>query len=453
MNAMTPAPRPFDMSDMSRIEDAQFVDASPRIGRFVLSGLIVAALFVGGSTYWAASSKLDGAVVAPASFVVEGNRKTVDHLDGGIVRAIHVADGDMVEAGQLLFHLDSTDIDVELDVLGSQLGELGVRQERLLAQIGANPFDRMIVERAIDVPMIHWDASFRTQKQLFDTEARARASEAAIMDQRIVSLDAQIDGLDEQRASNAAQLAITQTELAGLRTLLEKGLVAVPRLNAREIEIERLRGEDAALRTRQAQLRDQIGELRLSGLGQQTLRDEAIATEIASVQARAAALRPQYAGTMERLRRVSVTAPVSGRVVNMTALTAGGVIRPGAPVLDIVPSGGALVVEARVGTGDVDSLRIGQATRIRLSAFEQGDIPEATGQIITISADSLEDDRTGEPYFLARIALDETQPPAVAALDLLPGMPADLFIGTGERTALNYLIRPLTDRLAKAFVE
>lgn len=453
MNAMTPAPRSFDMSDMSRVEDAQLVDASPRIGRFVLSGLIVAALFVGGSTYWAASSKLDGAVVAPASFVVEGNRKTVDHLDGGIVRAIHVADGDMVEAGQPLFDLDSTDIDVELDVLGSQLGELGVRQERLLAQIGANPFDRMIVERAINIPMIHWDASFRTQKQLFDTEARARASEAAIMDQRIVSLDAQIDGLEEQRASNAAQLAITQTELAGLRTLLEKGLVAVPRLNAREIEIERLRGEDAALRTRQAQLRDQIGELRLSSLGQQTLRDEAIATEIASVQARAAALRPQYAGTMERLRRVSVTAPVSGRVVNMTALTAGGVIRPGAPVLDIVPSGGALLLEARVGTGDVDSLRIGQATRIRLSAFEQGDIPEATGQIITISADSLEDDRTGEPYFLARIALDETQPAAVAALDLLPGMPADLFIGTGERTALNYLVRPLTDRLAKAFVE
>lgn len=456
MTALTPYSRHTLPGGYGHAEDAEIVSDRPSIAGFVIGGLTVAAMFVGGAGWWAHSAQLDGAVVAPASFVVEGNRKTVDHIDGGIVRSIRVADGEEVTAGQVLVELDSGEIDVDLDVIGSQLGELVARQARLGAQIrGAKAFSAADVVDVLDanLPETFWRSSFETQQQLFLAEARAREGEQAILSQRIDSLNAQIDGLEEQRRSTARQLEITLQEVEGLKTLLDKGLVALPRLNAREIEVERLRGADASLRTQQAQLADQIGEARLSFASQQKLRDETLAAEIGTVLASMSTLRPRYFGALERLRRARITAPVSGRVVNMQVFTPGGVIRPGAPVLDIVPADGNLVVEARIPTEDVEALYVGQSTRVRLSAFNQTDVPEALGRIADISADSLEDERTGDRYYLTRVVLDAVQPRTVSSLELLPGMPADLFVNTGERSALNYLVSPLSDRLARTFVD
>lgn len=445
--------------EILRLEDynrAQNGTSDASIRGFVFFGLLVMTCFVGGAGYWAFSSKLDGAVVAPASLVVEGNRKTVEHLEGGIVRAIRVADGDFVQAGQTLLELDSTDLDVNLTVLKSQLGELMVRRARLLAQIkgaqGFSPEDASEMFR-VAMPQQDWMTTYLTQKQLFEAERRARQTEADILAQRITSLHDQMSGLDLQRASNDRQLTITQSELGNLQTLLDKGLVAATRVNTRRIEIERLAGVDASLHAQQAQARNQISELKLTGVSQQKLRDEAITVELAAVEAQLALVEPQYNGAAARLKRGVVTAPVSGRIVGMTVFTSGGVIRPGAPILDIVPDGEALVVEARVNTADIEKLFIGQSTRVRLSAFDQGDIPEATGMIVDISADSLEDDRTGSAYYVARVRLDEVQPDTVANLDLVPGMPADLFVNTGEKTALSYLTQPLKDRIARTFIE
>lgn len=423
---------------------------------FVLFGLFVVACVVGGSVYWASKSKLDGAVVAPASFVVEGNRKTVEHLDGGIVRTIAVGNGDLVEAGQVLLELDSTDLGVDLDVIQSQLSDLLVRRARLVAQLnGSDSFDMADVTAALTVPMEPSDlaAALTTQKLLFDVERRSRTAERALMNQRVANLEDQVQGLQAQRASNARQLDITRQELANLETLLDKGLIAVARVNGRRVEVERLNGVDAALATQENQARNQINELRLTAIGTQTLRDEAASGELAQVEASLATLAPQFIGASERLKRVAITAPVSGRVVEMTVFTPGGVVRPGAPILDIVPVDQPLVVEARVNTADIEKLHIGQSSRVRLSAFDQGDVPEANGRIIDISADSLEDDRTGQFYFLARIKLDQTQSEDVAALELVPGMPADIFVNTGERTALSYLAQPLSARLARTFIE
>ena len=191
----------------------------------------------------------------------------------------------------------------------------------------------------------------------------------------------------------------------------------------------------------------------MTAIGTNTLRDETASNELAVVEASLASVAPQYVGATERLKRIAITAPVSGRVVEMTVFTAGGVVRPGAPILDIVPVDQPLVVEARVNTADIEKLFVGQSSRVRLSAFDQGEVPEATGRIIDISADSLEDERTGQFYYIAQVKLDSEQTEQIAALDLVPGMPADLFVNTGERTALSYLAQPLSERLARTFIE
>ena len=442
-----------------RLEDYNRVQPKGRgvsIKGFVFVGLLVAASFVGGSFYWAAASKLDGAVVAPATFVVEGNRKTVEHLDGGIVRNIAVSNGDLVEAGQTLLELDSTDLGVDLDVIKNQLSDLMVRRARLLAQLqGAENFTAEDVATSVSVSVdaADWNPAYVTQKLLFDAERRSRVAEKAVMEQRIAGLEDQVRGLQAQRDSNGRQLDITSQELVDLQSLLDKGLVATARVNARRVEVERLNGVDASLATQETQARNQINELRLTAIGTQRLRDETASNELALVEASLTALAPQYLGATERLKRVAITAPVGGRVVEMTIFTAGGVVRPGMPILDIVPADQPLVIEARVNTGDIEKLFVGQSSRIRLSAFDQGEVPEATGQIINISADSLEDERTGQYYYVAQVKLDDEQSNQVAALDLVPGMPADLFVNTGERTALSYLAQPLSERLARTFIE
>lgn len=426
------------------------------IRAFVLFGLVVVTAFIGGAAYWAASSKLDGAVVAPASLVVEGNRRTVEHLEGGIVTEIHVADGDLVEAGQTLLVLDDTDVGVDLDVIESQLADLVVRRARLQAQLAGNDsFNALDVTAAqgAKIDPMRWQKAFVTQKLLFDAETRTRDAEAALTAQQIASLEADLEGLRLQRDFNAKQLDITLLELEGLESLLDKGLVAVTRVNGRRVDVERLNGLDASLRTQEVQAHNEISELRLASIEETTQRDELIATELAEVEAGLAALQPQFLGAKARLKRVAITAPVAGRVVEMKVFTAGGVVRPGAPILDIVPLDEPLIVEARVNTVDIEKLHVGQASRVRLSAFDQTDIPEATGRIVDISADSLEDDRTGQFYYTARVTLDEVQNDQVASLDLLPGMPADLFVNTGERTALTYLTQPLRDRLVRTFIE
>ncbi len=456
---MTPSVYNTPNQGVLRLESYNRTERQPAgsgIKGFVALGALIVAGFVGGAVYWAKESKLDGAVVASASFVVEGNRKTVEHLDGGIVRSILVTDGDLVEAGQTLIELDSTDLDVNLDVITSQLGELIVRRARLIAQIrGQADFQRGDIAQ-LSQPLLDsrdWAGAFETQKMLFYAETGTRSAEKELLEQRVSNLQDQIEGLGAQRQANARQTDITREELDDLETLFAKGLVAANRVNNRRVEIERLLGLEAALATQMAQARNQISELQLAAIGEQTQRAQAASDELAQVEAQLAALLPQFAGATERRKRVVVTAPVDGRIVGMTVFTSGGVVRPGEAILEIVPADQPLIVEAQVNTTDIEKLFVGQSARVRLSAFDQGEVPEATGRIIDISADSIEDDRTGEPYFLAQVRLDPKQSDQVAALELVPGMPADLFVNTGERTALSFLAQPLQDRLARTFIE
>ncbi|MDJ0612934.1 MAG: HlyD family type I secretion periplasmic adaptor subunit [Rhizobiaceae bacterium] len=427
-----------------------------RFSRFVSVGVMIVSLFVGGSAYWAFNANLDGAIVAPASFVVEGNRKTVQHLEGGIVSELLVREGDFVSANQVLIRMDSTENDVNLDVLGSQFTELNVRRARLLAELSEET--AFSLADLVEVATVNSDESklaavFGTQKRLFDAQLRTSESEKEILEKRVSSLEQEIEGLEVQRSANGRQLEIAKSELSSFNKLLQKGLTQVSRVNAVKREIERLKGLDASFTTSQARALNQIGELRLSYLGQKKVRKEAITTELASIEAQISNIEPQYVGALQRQKRIEIKAPVSGHVVNMSIYTKGGVIRPGESVLDIVPADQELIVEAKVNTTDIEKLRVGQNTRVRLTAFDQTDVPEANGQIVDLSADSIVDERTGAEYYSARVRLDDAQPNDVRDLKFVPGMPADVFVNTGTRTAISYLTQPLKDRIARTFIE
>ncbi|MEM9247411.1 MAG: HlyD family type I secretion periplasmic adaptor subunit [Pseudomonadota bacterium] len=456
---MTHSIAPLSQTSILRLEEYNRIYPTvpgTNVAGLVSMGILLVIGFLGSAFYWTTFSKLDGAVVATGSFVVEGNRKTIDHLEGGIVREIRVGNGDLVEAGEVLLTLDNTALDVDLDVVTSQITDLTARRVRLLAQLqGADNIEESDFMEALRISLkpTDWQADYSAQKLLFDAQMRSRQAEIALRDQRIKSLCDRIHGLQVQRASVDRQLEITHQELRGLEALLDKGLVAAPRVNARRVEREALVGEAIQLRSQEEQFQNEINALQLADVAAQTLREETLSAELAQVEASLATLEPQYFGAVERLSRVEVLAPVSGRVVEMTAFTTGGVIRPGVPILDIVPENQPLLVEARINTADIEKIYIGQASRIRLSAFDYADVPEVEGHIVGISADSLEDERTGQHYYLARVHLGEDQPADIAALDLVPGMPADLFVNTGERTMLSYLTQPINERLARTFVE
>jgi len=443
------------------IDHANFYYDNPQpkgsgIGIYIFMGLFALVTLVGGAGYWAFSAKLNGAVIAPASFVVESNRKTVQHLEGGIVKDLLVREGDYVEADQVLLRMDATGDEVNVDVLGSQLSELYVRRARLTSELAQDKVFEFDAEKHPVVGNLapeERNKLIAVQKALFSEQLEARESEAKVVAQRISRFEEEVAGLAEQRAANERQLVIIDKEIETFEDLLRRQLTAVSRVSAIRRERERLLGSDAELATSQARALNQIDELKLTVLGEKRLRREAIATELAQIETQISSISPQYFGARQKLKRVAEVAPVSGRVVNMKVYTNGGVIRPGDPILDIVPESDELVIEARIATSDIEKLFVGQDTRVRLSGFDLAEVPEADGEITSLSADRLTDERTGANYYVARVRLREQQSAQIKNLEFVPGMPADVFINTGERTAFSYLMQPLNDRLARTFVQ
>ncbi|MEP3276704.1 MAG: HlyD family type I secretion periplasmic adaptor subunit [Stappiaceae bacterium] len=423
---------------------------------FILLGLTVFSAFAGGSVYWASTAQLDGAVIAPASFVVDGNRKTVQHLDGGIVSDLLVREGDYVAANQVLLRMDSTESDVNVNVLGNQLSELYVRRARLLAEVQNKEtfhYDFATASPELEISPENQQALLSVQKNLFNAQLQARHSEEQVIAQRIIRFNEEIEGLELQRAANDRQMEIAATELIAFEELRAKGLTPLSRVNGIKREMERLRGADAQFTTLQARAANQIEELKLGQVGQERLRREAVTTELAAIETQISSIGPQHQGARAKRKRIAVIAPVSGRIVDMKIYTKGGVIKPGEPILDIVPATDDLIIEARVETADIEKLHVGQSTRVRLTGFDQAKIPEAVGEIVDLSADSLTDERSGKSFYTARVQLDAEQPAPIRALNFVPGMPADVFVNTGSRTAISYLMQPLNDRLVRTFVQ
>lgn len=430
-----------------RTRPAPYENAGP----FIAAGLLVVVGLLGGLAAWSATAKIDGAVVAPGTVVVDSNRKSVQHLDGGIIGAIFVREDDRVAAGQVLLRLDDTIERAELAIVVDQLHELMARQARLRAEIDGSE------SIAFDPDLLALGGAAKVrgildgQRELFRAGRAAREGRRLILEQRIANFSDQIEGLKAQRAARSRQMKLIRQELAGVEELHEKGHAPLTRVLELKRQLSRIEAQSAEHSTDIARATNSIGEVGLQKIQvEQDFREE-VTKELRDVQARIQGLIERRVAAEARLARIDIKAPQSGRVLALKTHTVGGVIQPGETVMEIVPDDDVLVLQAQVLPQDVDKVRPGQSSRIRLSAFDQQTTPEIFGILESVSADQLEDPRRGVSYFVARIRIDEAELAKLGDQELLPGMPAEVFVRTGERLAISYLLKPVLESFTRAF--
>jgi len=426
---------------------------APPVGRWIAVGLIVSVVMFGGFGSWASLAPLTSASMAPGIVKVDSNRKTIQHYEGGIIREILVRDGDQVKQGEVLVRLDDVDARADSSALRGQLDALRARESRLIAQrdgleVIALPEDLLARSTDLDVAMI-----VEGQRRIFDDQARALHAEIAVLRQSVERFKAQIAAYQAENNSLSQQLVTLEEEHAAAAKLLADGFERRSRVLELERRVSAAKGELAANEQRIVAVGEQIIE---AGLQITSLREErarAVSEELREVQTLAAELDQRMHKSDAQVGRKDLVAPQDGVVVNSRYFTSGGVIAPGAEVMDIVPAEDKLVVEARVRPLDIDIVRTGLPAIVRLVAFKQRSTPTLGGTVIRVSADALSDQRTGEIYFLASVEVPLEELARVPHVELYPGMPVDVAIVTGERTLFAYLAQPFTDSLAHAFRE
>ncbi len=425
-------------------------DSSDR--RYRLLGTLVVVLTFGVFGGWAALAPLESAALAPGVVTVKDSRKTLQHLEGGIVEEILVAEGSSVQAGDPLVRLDSTQLEAERSMLRGQYASLQALEARLLAE--RDNLDAVVYPAEFHgLQDSRVDAAIASQNAVFNARRAATAGEREVLEQRIDQLNSQNEGIRAVRASNARLLQSFESEIGDLRRLQEQGFTGKQRLTELEREQASLVGENAEALSRISGNDIRIGETRLQMIQLDRHRHTEIVDELETVQARLYDLGERLRALEDRLARSIIRAPVSGVVLGLAVHTVGGVVRPGTPLMDIVPQQLQLVIDAEISPLDIDRVRTGDRARIRFSAFKSATTLVAEGTIITISADRLVRDSGGEPYFLAQVEVDPASLARMPHVRLLPGMPAEVLVSTGTRTLLQYLLQPASNVIARSLIE
>lgn len=423
----------------------------PSIGRHIRFGLAAVVLLLGGLGCWAVVTKLAGAVIAPGTLVVENNAKKVQHPTGGVVKELRVKDGDKVAAGDLLILLDGTQTRANLAIILGGLDELSARKARLEAESeGAEQvtFPAELTARAEepDVKKI-----LTGEQTLFALRKAERTGQKGLLRERIAQLGKEVEGLVGQAAAKDREIALVAKELVGTQQLYKQGLMTLSRLTDLERTAARLDGERAQLIAATAEANGKIAEIELEIIQiDQKLRSE-VGAQLADLRTRLAELEERRTAARDQLDRLAIKAPQSGTVHELTVHTIGGVVQAAESLMLIIPSSTALAVEAKVAPREIDRIRVGQKVALRFSNFNQRTTPEIDGELVRVSADVLEDARTGLSYYTARIDISADQLDRLGTVKLLPGMPVETFIATEERTVLSYLVKPLTDQVMHAF--
>ena len=425
--------------------------AQRSIRSHLLGGLAVVALLAGGVGGLAATTELSGAVIAPGSLVVDSNVKKVQHPTGGVVGELRVRDGDKVKAGDIVVRLDETITQANLAIVVKSLNELQSRLARLEAErdnVDTIVFPAELLARAGDPELAR---SMTGERNLFEFRKSARAGQKAQLRERIAQLKEEIQGLTGQVAAKKRETELIGQELEGVRDLWRKNLVQIQRVTALERDAARLEGERGQLIASTAQAKGKISEIELQILQiDQDLRSE-VAKDLREVQGKIAELVERKVAAEDQLKRIDIRAPQNGMVHQSTVHTVGGVITPGEAIMLIVPEADALTVEAKLAPQDIDQVRVGQTAALRFSAFSQRTTPELDGVVSRVSADLTTDQRTGAAYYVVRITLSESELARLEGLRLVPGMPVEAFIRTGERTVLSYVMKPFTDQITRSF--
>jgi HlyD family secretion protein len=427
--------------------------ARSSLQRHLSLGLGAAMVLVAGIGVWAGTTEIAGAVIAPGSLVVESNVKKVQHPTGGVVGELYVRDGDQVSVGTLLVRLDETITRANLAIVLKSLDELAARQARLEAERDDDTklvFPEELIARSSGSAVLQLVAG---EERLFELRRAARAGQKAQLNERILQVGEQIRGLNEQIVAKAREVDLIHQELEGVRELWRKSLVPITRVTTLEREAARLHGERGALVASIAQAKGKISETQLQILQiDQDLRSE-VSKELAEIRAKTSELIEKRVTAEDQLKRIDIRAPQNGRVHELTTHTVGGVIKAGETIMLIVPAGDVLTVEARIAPYNIDQIREGQSAVLRFSTFNQRTTPELNGEVGRVSPDITLDQKTGASFYTIRITLPDSEIARLSDHKLVPGMPVEAFIQTGDRTAISYLIKPISDQLMRSWRE
>jgi HlyD family type I secretion membrane fusion protein len=437
------------MTDTAQAEAGR--QASQRFGirsRIIASGLLATALIVGCGG-WAAQASLSGAIIAQGKITVKKQVKQIQHRDGGIVGAILVANGDVVKAGDVLVRLDETQTKAELGVVSSQLSELIGRQARLRAERdGADAVQFDAAFGAADATR----AIAEGEQRLFADNRATRQAQRDQLQSQIEQYGEQVKGLQSQRQSNAVEREMIADDLDRLTPLVKRQLVEGTRTRTMERDLARIDGLKGEIEANIARVQGQISEARMKIIElDQEVRTEA-QRELRDVEARVAELSERIVAVKDRLSRMDLRAPIAGFVNDLKIHTVNGVIAPGETVMGIVPEGEELVVEARLSPTDIDQVSVGQDVKLRFSAFNQRTTPEIDGKVTVVGAAATLDPANGQTFYLSTIAITDADKGLGKNL-LVPGMPVEVFLKTGDRSALSYLVKPFSDQMMRSFRE
>lgn len=435
--------------------DANNWTASVRTGtrRAALVGYFSIALFGGTFVTWASSAPLARAAVAQGVVAAEGQHQTVQHLEGGILRAVHVKEGERVTTGEVLFDMDTTRARAQLNALIKQWIGLKARAARLAAQRDLSDGIEFAPDLLRTANRLDLSELLKVQEREFDARLSRFRSEAVILSRRVKSGKEAISGLQSQKQALEQQLKVVREETSRKKGLLDRGLTDRSEYTLLLRSEADLVGQIGAIVSHIAQSRTAVSEAQEQLVRQQTVRLQDALNELNEVTAEAARTEEQIAAARDVLDRLVVRSPADGLVISISQNTPGSVVPPGGQLAEILPTSSDLIIEARLEPGDIDAVRPGQEARLRFLALNARHTPLVDGKVTYVSADRLVDQATREPYYLVRLSITDRLPEEVDGAMIYPGMPVEAMISTSTRTFFEYLVRPLEDSFSRAFRE
>lgn len=414
---------------------------------------IIIGLGFGFFIMWGSFAHLDSATVAPGFVVLGENYKIIQHLEGGVIDKILVKEGDLVEEEQPLIILNETAAKAKLQMILSQLRAVKAMEYRLLAE-QYNDMSVKYVGELFDQNIPEVQKIIKTQDAIFKTRLKSVKGKLDILSQKIVQYREQIKGLETTAQALEAHLLLTKEQVTAMQNLYDQAYASkndLLELKKKHLEMEGRLGE---VRGNIASVNESIAETELQMLDLENDNQNEINDLLQKTQTQIADLQEQYQAAEDVLSRTVIKAPKSGIITGLQYHTIGGVVSPGVKIMNIVPQNDELIIEAQVMPKDIESIRVGLRTKVQLSAYKSRLVPRVEGEVIYFSADRVNDERNGQPYYVARVRI---KPEALDKINydvrLHPGMPADVFLVKGERTFLQYMVSPITDSLHRAFKE
>jgi HlyD family secretion protein len=419
----------------------------------MIAGFALTLALVGGFGGWASTAQISGALIAPGSVVVDSNVKKVQHPTGGVVGEVRVRDGDIVKAGDIVVRLDETVVKAGLAIVVKTLNGLLARAARLEAEqrgLDQIKFPAMLTDRADDPDVRDIIAS---ETKLFEVRVFGRAGQKSQLRERVSQLNEEIAGLTAQEQAKEKEIVLVEKEAIGVRLLYEQRLIQISRLTTLERDLARLSGERAQYIAARAQAKGKITETELQIIQVDKDVVSEVSKDLRETTDKIGEFVERKVTAEDQLRRIDIRAPQDGVVLQSTVHTVGGVITAGDAIMMVVPRADDLSVEAKVNPQDIDKLQIGQKTLLRLSAFNQRTTPELNGVVTRVSADVTTDQRTGQSYYTIRVSMPPHEVARLGEVKIIPGMPVEAFVQTGDRTMFSYLMKPFSDQLMRSFRE